>query len=134
MEIIKQISNSLANKAVISKVKYTSHIGGESDSGIVDTDEHEHLEEEKDWQFWDLERPLEGNCLLKIFTFDDPEGKMTFWHTSAHILGAALENLYGVHLCYGPPTSDGFYYDAHIGSDKFAVADYKDIEKEAERV
>lgn len=74
---------------------------------------------------------LEGSCDLLVFKFDDPEGKMTFWHSSAHILGAALENLYGVHLCYGPPTSEGFYYDSHIGKDKFTEGDYKDIEKAA---
>jgi threonyl-tRNA synthetase len=59
---------------------------------------------------------------------------MTFWHSSAHVLGASLETLYGVHLCYGPPTSDGFYYDAYIGKDKFTVDDYKDIEKFSEKM
>lgn len=131
MEIIKKISNSLANKAVISKVRYSSRVAT-LDQNIIDTDESEHKEEDSEWTYWDLERPLEGNCHMKVFTFDDDEGRMTFWHTSAHVLGACLEQLYGVHLCYGPPTSDGFYYDAYIGKDKFTEADYKDIEKHAE--
>lgn len=36
---------------------------------------------------WDVFRPLEGDCSLKLCTFDDPEGKETFWHSSAHVLG-----------------------------------------------
>lgn len=99
----------------------------------VDDHEDNHAES-SEWIYWDLERPLEGNCEMKIFTFEEPEGKMTFWHTSAHILGASLEALYGVHLCYGPPTSDGFYYDAYMGKDKFAESDYKDVEKYAEKM
>lgn len=134
LEIVKKISNSLAKEAVSSKVKYTSRVAT-LDAQVVDTDEHEQqVDDEAGWQFWDLERPLEGNCMMKILTFADPEGKMTFWHTSAHVLGAALERLYGVHLCYGPPTSDGFYYDSYIGKDKFTEADYKDIEKEADHI
>ncbi|CAI0463108.1 unnamed protein product [Linum tenue] len=36
---------------------------------------------------WDMKRPLEGDCELKLFTFDSDEGRDTFWHSSAHILG-----------------------------------------------
>ncbi len=71
---------------------------------------------------------------MNILTFEDPEGQMAFWHSSAHILGGALESGYGVHLCYGPPTSEGFYYDAYSGSDKFAESDYSSIEKFAEKM
>jgi len=38
-------------------------------------------------------------------------GQYVFWHSSAHILGEAMEGLYGGHLCYGPPIESGFYYD-----------------------
>ena len=38
-------------------------------------------------------------------------GQYVFWHSSAHILGEAMEKLYGGHLCYGPPIDEGFYYD-----------------------
>lgn len=71
---------------------------------------------------------------MNVLTFDDPEGQMTYWHSSAHILGGALEIGYGVHLCYGPPTSEGFYYDAYCGTDKFAESDYVNIEKFAEKM
>ncbi|CAI9101279.1 OLC1v1038567C1 [Oldenlandia corymbosa var. corymbosa] len=67
---------------------------------------------------WDVHRPLEGNCELKFFTFDDDDGRDVFWHSSAHILGQSLEQIYGCKLCIGPCTSrgvDGFYYDAFYG-------------------
>ena len=38
-------------------------------------------------------------------------GQYVFWHSSAHILGEAMERHYGGHLCYGPPVEGGFYYD-----------------------
>ncbi|UXI16010.1 hypothetical protein NH340_JMT01953 [Sarcoptes scabiei] len=60
---------------------------------------------------WDLERPLEKECSLELLNFDCDEGKQVFWHSSAHILGEAMEKLYGGHLCYGPPIENGFYYD-----------------------
>ncbi|XP_058074213.1 threonine--tRNA ligase, mitochondrial 1 isoform X2 [Magnolia sinica] len=61
-----------------------------------------------------MSRPLEGDCELKLFTFDTKEGRDTFWHSSAHILGQSLEMVYGCKLCIGPCTTrgEGFYYDA----------------------
>jgi threonyl-tRNA synthetase len=67
------------------------------------------------WELYDCFRPLEGDCEIKLLTFDDPEGKMVFWHSSAHILGESMEREYGVHLCHGPPTDSGFFYDAYCG-------------------
>ena len=54
--------------------------------------------------FWDLERPLEGDATLDLLDFDNEEAEKVFWHSSAHVLGEACENLYGAHLCIGPPT------------------------------
>lgn len=64
-------------------------------------------------ELWDLDRPLEGDCSLKLVKFDDDEGKAVFWHSSAHALGEAMERIYGGHLCYGPPIESGFYYDMY---------------------
>lgn len=72
---------------------------------------------EQGWLDYDVTRPFEGNCELKLFTFDTPEGKETFWHSSAHILGETLELEFGVHLCHGPPTDSGFFYDSYSGKD-----------------
>ncbi|QDZ20434.1 threonine--tRNA ligase [Chloropicon primus] len=64
---------------------------------------------------WDIFRPLEGDCKLQIFTFDSPEGKYTYWHSTAHVLGEALELEYGADLTIGPPIEEGFYYDCFMG-------------------
>ncbi|KAK5909582.1 hypothetical protein CesoFtcFv8_003499 [Champsocephalus esox] len=52
---------------------------------------------------WDLDRPLEEDCSLQLLKFDDEEAQAVYWHSSAHILGEAMENVYGGCLCYGPP-------------------------------
>ncbi|UYV75656.1 TARS [Cordylochernes scorpioides] len=65
-------------------------------------------------QLWDLDRPLEANCSLELVKFDQDDGKAVFWHSTAHVLGEALERVYGGCLCYGPPIENGFYYDMHM--------------------
>ncbi|XP_053514928.1 threonine--tRNA ligase 2, cytoplasmic isoform X2 [Artibeus jamaicensis] len=65
-------------------------------------------------ELWDLDRPLEGDCTLELLTFDDEEAQAVYWHSSAHVLGEAMELYYGGHLCYGPPIENGFYYDMSI--------------------
>uniref|UniRef100_A0A8C6WB44 threonine--tRNA ligase n=1 Tax=Nannospalax galili TaxID=1026970 RepID=A0A8C6WB44_NANGA len=60
---------------------------------------------------WDLDRPLEGDATIELLMFDDKEAQAVYWHSSAHILGEAMELYYGGHLCYGPPIENGFYYD-----------------------
>lgn len=66
-----------------------------------------------DNQLWDLSRPLETNCQLELVTFEDPLGKQVLWHSAAHVLGAALESIYGCLLNTGPATENGFFYDIH---------------------
>nr|KAF6279003.1 hypothetical protein mMyoMyo1_018762 [Myotis myotis] len=65
-------------------------------------------------ELWDLDRPLEGDSTLELLTFDSEEAQAVYWHSSAHVLGEAMELYYGGHLCYGPPIEDGFYYDMFI--------------------
>eukprot|EP00971_Amphidinium_carterae_P279854 5555251-Amphidinium_carterae.4 len=123
------------------------------------------------WQPWDLTRPLEGSCKLQLVKFDDPKGATcaeqkstllakgllfllvqrqdTFWHSSSHVLGAALEDVHGgmltigsqwekyagylvwsdVHI--GPAVKEGFYYDMYLGEKRLSEADFPAI---AERV
>uniref|UniRef100_A0A8D2IB22 threonine--tRNA ligase n=2 Tax=Urocitellus parryii TaxID=9999 RepID=A0A8D2IB22_UROPR len=66
-------------------------------------------------ELWDLDRPLEGDSSLELLMFDNEEAQAVYWHSSAHILGEAMEIYYGGHLCYGPPIENGFYYDMFIG-------------------
>ncbi|KAG8192694.1 hypothetical protein JTE90_009719 [Oedothorax gibbosus] len=65
-------------------------------------------------ELWDLERPLESSCTLELKKFDSDEGQQVFWHSSAHMMGEAMERVYGGCLCYGPPIENGFYYDMHL--------------------
>ena len=78
-----------------------------------------------DGDVWDLDRPLEADCSLQLLKFDDEEGRAVFWHSSAHILGEAMERVYGGHLCYGPPIDSGFYYDMFTDEYKVSDADFK---------
>ncbi|XP_030551074.1 threonine--tRNA ligase, mitochondrial 1 [Rhodamnia argentea] len=103
LDVAREISKSLAANALISQV-----------DGVL----------------WDMSRPLEGDCELKIFTFDSDEGHDTFWHSSAHILGQSLEMEYGCKLCIGPCTTrgEGFYYDAFYGDLGLNDDHFKQIE------
>ncbi|XP_047324109.1 threonine--tRNA ligase, mitochondrial 1-like [Impatiens glandulifera] len=103
LDIAKEISKSLASNALISKVNEV---------------------------LWDMSRPLEEDCELKLFTFDSDEGRDTFWHSSAHILGQALEVKYGCKLCIGPCTTrgEGFFYDAYYDDLSLNEEHFKGIE------
>ena len=59
-------------------------------------------------------------------------GKRVFWHSSAHVLGEAAERHYGCHLCIGPPTEDGFFYEMAIDDRPVTTADYPSLEKVSE--
>ncbi|WOG99160.1 hypothetical protein DCAR_0518508 [Daucus carota subsp. sativus] len=78
---------------------------------------------------WDMFRPLEGDCDLKLFTFDTDLGRDTLWHSSAHILGQSLERIYGCKLCIGPCTTrgEGFYYDAFFGETSLNELHFEEI-------
>ncbi|KAF5270235.1 hypothetical protein FQA39_LY08449 [Lamprigera yunnana] len=78
---------------------------------------------------WDLNRPLEENCELELLTFDNEEAKSVFWHSSAHILGEALERMYGGYLCYGPPIDSGFYYDMYLNDKTISSLDFPQLDK-----
>lgn len=86
-QVAADISRELAENAVIAKV-----------NGVL----------------WDLDRPLEGDSTVELLMFDNEEAQAVYWHSSAHILGEAMELYYGGHLCYGPPIENGFYYDMFI--------------------
>ena len=103
MEIAKGISHGLAKKVLAAKV-----------NGEV----------------WDSTRPISENAQLQLLTWDDNEGKSTFWHSSAHLLAEALEALYpGVKFGIGPPIENGFYYDIDLGDRVLSESDFSKIEK-----
>jgi len=101
---------------------------------------------------WDVFRPLEGSCALKLCTFEDDEGRdvraarrrrsasggltraQTFWHSSAHVLGEVLELTYGCDLTIGPSLEEGFYYDCFLGDRSLTEDDCRVVEKAMEKV
>ncbi|XP_017267712.1 threonine--tRNA ligase 1, cytoplasmic [Kryptolebias marmoratus] len=77
---------------------------------------------------WDLDRPLEDDCSLQLLKFDDEEAQAVYWHSSAHILGEAMEKVYGGCLCYGPPIENGFYYDMFLEHEGVSSNDFPCLE------
>ncbi|HEX9828374.1 MAG TPA: threonine--tRNA ligase [Flavobacteriaceae bacterium] len=73
--------------------------------------------------------PLYNDGSLILYTWNDKEGKKAFWHSSAHVLAQALEELYpGVKLWVGPAIENGFYYDVDLGEHSISEKDFKAIE------
>ena len=80
-------------------------------------------------QEWDLTRPVTTDAAIKLFKWDDPEGKHAFWHSSAHLLAEALQELYpGIKFGIGPAVENGFYYDVDPGDATITAADFPTIE------
>ena len=74
--------------------------------------------------------PLNENGRLTLFTFNDAEGKKTFWHSSAHVLAQAITSFYpDVKLTIGPSIENGYYYDVDLGDNVISDKDFKDIEQ-----
>ena len=82
----------------------------------------------------DLRTPLTKDCKLEILTFDDPDGKKAFWHTSSHILAQAVKRLYPqAKLAIGPAIDNGFYYDFDVEK-PFMPEDLEKIEAEMKKI
>lgn len=78
----------------------------------------------------DLSRPISENSSLVLYTWDNKEGKSTFWHSSAHLMAEALEALYpGIKFGIGPAIDNGFYYDVDPDSQQITLADLPKIEQ-----
>ncbi|OBX25158.1 threonyl-tRNA synthetase [Gelidibacter algens] len=77
----------------------------------------------------ETDTPLTTDGALVLYTWNDKEGKKAFWHSSAHVLAQALEELYpGVKLSIGPAIENGFYYDIDLGDQTLSDKDFKTIE------
>lgn len=107
LEIAKSISEGLARKVL------AANVNGE---------------------IWDATRPINEDASLRLLTWDDKEGKTTFWHSSAHLMAEAVESLFpGVKFWVGPALSKegekGFYYDMDLGGTKISEEDLRKLEK-----
>ena len=107
MEVAKNISNGLAKKALVAKV---------------------------DGELVGLNQPIDKDAQVSIFTFDDPEGRDTFHHSTSHIMAQAVQKLFpGTKIAIGPAIKDGFYYDFD-SEHKFTPDDLEKIEAEMMKI
>ncbi len=103
LEIAKSISEGLARNVLSAKV---------------------------DGEVWDATRSINKDAKVQLLTWNDLEGKATMWHSSAHLMAEAIEQLFpGVKFGIGPDIENGFYYDIDSGDRVIVEADFVDIEK-----
>ncbi|MEN9497935.1 MAG: threonine--tRNA ligase [Bacteroidota bacterium] len=108
LEIAKSISEGLAKKVLAAKVN------GE----VVDAT-----------------RPLQADAQLQLLTWQDADGKSTFWHSSAHLMAEAVESVFpGVQFWVGPAVDNGFYYDMDLGDRKISDEDLLQLEKKIQEL
>ena len=80
-------------------------------------------------EVWDLARPISQDAAIKLFKWEDEEGKHAFWHSSAHLMAEALQELYpGIKFGIGPAIENGFYYDVDPGEAVIKEGDFPAIE------
>jgi len=108
LEIAKSISEGLARNVLAAKVN---------------------------GQIWDAGRPITQDSTLQLLTWNDKEGKSTFWHSTAHLMAEALESVHpGTKFGIGPPIEQGFYYDVDTGDKALTPADLVTIENKMQEL
>lgn len=108
MEIAKSISEGLARNVL------SANVNGE---------------------VWDANRPITKDSNVKLYTWNDQEGKETFWHSSAHLLASAISELYpDAKFGIGPSIENGFYYDIDFGETQLSSEDFLKIEQKMQEL
>jgi threonyl-tRNA synthetase len=89
-----------------------------------------------DGETQELNRPIEKDAKIELYKWDDPQGKHAFWHTSAHLLAEALQELYpGIQFGFGPAVEQGFYYDVLLkDGESIKESDFPTIEKKMQEL
>ena len=130
----KHTKKSELKEFLVAKVVYSKKITETQIVNVEDEQQEENCSEKpkENFELWDLFRPLIGDCKIEFCNFETKEGKNTFWHSSAHLLGSAIENLFGAKLCIGPALEEGFYYDSFMGN--YAIDPLNDYKKLEEKV
>ncbi|MDI6803935.1 MAG: threonine--tRNA ligase [Bacteroidota bacterium] len=89
----------------------------------------EALSVEVNGEVWDLSRPIFNDVQLRILKWDDDAGKQTYWHSSAHLMAEAIQEIFpGTKFGIGPSIENGFYYDLDLGDHKLTNDDLNKIE------
>jgi len=139
-DVAATISQGLADAAQVARVSYSGFVDdydlsedgmdgvdtlmdamADLNLGLDDGDDTRQGESKaasEHVMLWDMTRPLVGDVSkLELLKFEnDRDAKTVFWHSSAHIMGEALEHLFGCKLTIGPPLAGGFYYDSYMGT------------------
>lgn len=103
MDLAKEISHGLAKKVLAALI---------------------------DGEIREASTPLERDITLRLLTWDDPEGKAAFWHSSAHVMAEAIQAMYpDAQFTIGPSIENGFYYDVDFGDVAFSADKLPDLEK-----
>ena len=132
----KHTKKSELKEFLVAKVLYSKKISETQIANVEDEQQEENCSEKpkEEFELWDLHRPLIGDCKIEFCNFETKEGKSTFWHSSAHLLGSAIETLFGAKLCIGPALEEGFYYDSFMGSYVIdQLNDYKKLEEQVKK-
>jgi len=80
-------------------------------------------------EVWDITRPIQKDSTLKLLTWNDSEGKATFWHSTAHLMAEAVASIFpGVKFWVGPAVDNGFYYDMDLGGRQITEEDLRSLE------
>lgn len=88
-----------------------------------------------DGEIVDLNRVITKDCSLKLNTWNDEDGKKTFWHSSAHLLASAVQSLYpDTKFGIGPAIENGFYYDIDFGDKVLSSEDFPKIEEKMKEI
>ena len=88
-----------------------------------------------DSEIKELYTPITKDCALKLNTWNDEDGKKTFWHSSAHLLASAVQALYpNAKFGIGPAIENGFYYDIDFGEDVLTTEDFPKIEEKMREI
>lgn len=132
----KHTKKSDLKEFLVAKVTYSKIISETKIKNVEDEEQEEKCSEKPKESFilWDMHRPLIGDCKIDFCKFESKEGQSTFWHSSAHLLGSAIETVYGAKLCIGPALEEGFYYDSYMGN--YVVdpsKDFKEIEDQVKK-
>ena len=132
----KHTKKSELKEFLVAKVIYSKKITETQIVNVEDEQQEEKCSEKpkENFELWDLHRPLIGDCKIEFCNFETKEGKNTFWHSSAHLLGSAIETLFGAKLCIGPALEEGFYYDSFMGNYVIdPLNDYKKLEEQVKK-
>ena len=103
IEIAKSISQGLARNTIVAKINN---------------------------EMWDLNRPIINDAKISLYSWNEKEGKKCFWHSTAHIMAEALQELYpNIKFGIGPAIDNGFYYDVDLENKVLSSDDLPKIEQ-----